>query len=94
MSKKSTDKRKTLQEIMQSHGYEFVDLRDDRNKKINKELLSQAIFDHRRIEMFVCNLHCKHRGVNHTVGIAKSSNGDGMEYDFEFGNFKYLLADS
>ena len=33
-SKKSKDQRKTLQEIMQSHGYEFVHLRDDRNKKI------------------------------------------------------------
>ena len=31
--------------------------------------------------MFVCNLRCAHGGVNHTVGIAKSPNGEGRVYD-------------
>ena len=81
MSKKSNDERKTLQEIMQSHGYECVHLRDNRNKKIVKKLLFQEVFDHRRIGMFVCNLHCEHGGVNHAVGIAKTSNSEGKVYE-------------
>ena len=40
-SKKSKDERKTLQEIMQSHGYEFVHLRDDTKKKIVKNFCTR-----------------------------------------------------
>ena len=79
---------------MQSHGYEFVHLRDDRNKKIVKKLLFQEVFDHRRIGMFVCNLRCAYGGINHTVGIAKSSNGEGKVYDSNHTNAMNLSLES
>ena len=79
---------------MQSHGYEFVHLRDDRNKKIVKKLLFHEVFDNRRIGMFMCNLHCTHGGVNHIGGIAKSLNGEGKVYDSNFAKAMNLSLES
>ena len=81
MSKKKDDERKTLCEIVQSHGYEMVYLRDDTKKKVVKKLLFQEVFDKNRIGMFVCILRCVHGATTHAVGIAKSENGEAKVYD-------------
>ena len=44
--------------------------------------------------MFVCNLHCAHGGLNHTVGIAKPSNGEGKVYDSNHANAMKLSLES
>ena len=69
---------------MQSYGYEFVALKDCLNKKVRKENLIDEMFSETRFGMFVCNLKCAHGSTNHTVAIAKGSNGDGFIYNSFF----------
>ena len=75
--KNDQEKRPTLQQIMQKHGYEFMALKDVLNKKVQKEHLVDEMFSLTRFDMFLCNLECVHGSNNHTVAIAKGSNKTG-----------------
>ena len=94
MEKNDEEKRPTLQQIMQKHGYEFMALKDVLNKKVRKENLVDEMYSHTRFGMFVCNLECVHGSNNHTVAIAKGSNGHGYIYDSFFEHPLELSSDN
>ena len=69
-------------------------LKDVLNKKVHKEHLVDEMFSHARFGLFVCNLKCVHGSNNHTVEIAKGSNGEGYIYDSFFEHPLELRSDN
>ena len=52
------------------------------------------MYNRTRFGMFVCNLQCVHGSNNHTVVIAKVTNGHGYIYDSNIKNPMDLCADN
>ena len=92
--KNDKEKRPTLQEIMQSHGYEFHLLKDVSKKKVRREKLIDEMYSLTREGMFVCNTECVHGSNNHTIAIAKGTGGEGFIYDSNIDDPMEFCADN